>query len=77
MELIKEGLFLMLIGMGSVFAFLVVMLFAMNISSNVLDYINRYFPEQKEELKKNLKKQDNEAEIALAVLCATERMKEF
>lgn len=76
MELIEQGLFLMIIGMGSVFAFLSVMLFAMNISSKVLAYINKYFPEPKEELNKKTKKTDNDAEIAIAIACAAARMKE-
>lgn len=76
MELIHQGLFLMAAGMGSVFTFLIVMLIAMNICSKVLAYINKYFPEQKEETKKKLQKNNNEAEIAIAVACAAKRMKE-
>ena len=74
MELINQGLFLMVIGMGSVFAFLTVMLFAMNICSKLLAVLNKYFPEEKEEHKKKIQKTDNEAEIAIAIACAAQRM---
>ena len=76
MELINQGLFLMVIGMGSVFAFLTVMLFAMNICSKLIAVLNKYFPEEKEEPKKKNQKNDNEAEIAIAIACAAQKMRQ-
>ena len=76
MELINQGLFLMIIRMGSVFAFLIVMLFAMNICSKLIMILNKYFPEEKEEPKKKIQKTDNEAEIAIAIACAAQKTRQ-
>ena len=79
LELLKEGSLIMIIGMGTVFFFLVIMIFAMEISSKVLKFINKFMPEEVEEVKsKNTKKQaqDNDAEIALAIACALERSRQ-
>lgn len=73
MDLIQQGLFLMVIGMGTVFSFLIIMLFAMNISSKLLCILNRYFPEEKEEPKNKTNKNNNDDEIALAIACAIKR----
>ena len=79
LELLKEGSLIMIIGMGTVFFFLVIMIFAMEISSKVLKFINKFMPEEVEEVKsKNTKKQaqDNDAEIALVIACALERSRQ-
>ena len=79
LELLKEGSLIMIIGMGTVFFFLVIMIFAMEISSKVLKFINKFMPEEVEEVKsKHTKKQaqDNDAEIALAIACALERSRQ-
>lgn len=79
LELLKEGSLIMIIGMGTVFFFLVIMIFAMEISSKVLKFINKFMPEEVEEVKsKNTKKQaqDNDTEIALAIACALERSRQ-
>lgn len=70
-ELLKEGTLIMVIGMGTVFFFLVVMIFAMELNTKVLAFINKFMPEEFEETapKKNVKK-DDDAEIALAIACA-------
>ena len=71
MEALKEGFFIMVIGMGTVFMFLTIMVYAMNISKKILDIVNKYFPEAElPELKKKRDKTDNDAEIALAIAAA-------
>ena len=67
-SLLKEGLFVMTIGMGTVFIFLTVMILVMNLNSIFMQkVINKYFPE---ELPVEKKSQNNDEEIALAVACA-------
>ena len=76
LELLKEGSLVMVIGMGTVFFFLVVMIYAMEISAKVLKFINKFMPEEVEVVKSSANKkqaQDNDAEIALAIACALER----
>lgn len=71
MTLLKEGAFIMAIGMGTVFFFLVIMIFAMNINKKVLNFIGKYFPEEVPEVKTTKKKTDSKGdEIALAIACA-------
>ncbi len=43
-ELLKEGFLLMIIGMGFVFFFLSIMIYVMNISGKVINFIGKYFP---------------------------------
>lgn len=69
--LIKEGLIVMIIGMGTVFIFLTIMIFAMNINKFVLKFIGKYFPEEIPEVKSVKKKaESSDDEIALAIACA-------
>lgn len=72
LALLKEGAFIMVIGMGTVFVFLTIMIFAMNISSVVLNYIGKFFPEEVVEDKSSQKKKapSSDDEIALAIACA-------
>lgn len=71
MTLLKEGAVVMAIGMGTVFLFLCIMIFAMNINEIILKFLSKYFPEEVEEVK-NVKKttSSNDEEIALAIACA-------
>ncbi len=73
METLNVGFTLMIIGMSTVFVFLIIMIFAMNLSAKVISIINKYFPEDISETKKTSKIQkntNNDAEIALAIACA-------
>ena len=71
MEALKEGFFIMVIGMGTVFMFLTIMVYAMNICKKILDIVNKYFPEEGvnngANCKNSKKKCNNDAEIALAI----------
>ena len=72
--LLIEGAIVMVIGMGTVFFFLVIMIGAMNINEKVLKFIGKYFPEEVPEVKTQKKKvESNDDEIALAIACAINR----
>ena len=74
MTLLKEGIIIMVIGMGTVFFFLTIMIVAMNINEVVLKFIGKFFPEEVPELKTTKKKvESNDDEVALAIACAISR----
>lgn len=69
-ELIKSGCMLMLLGMGTVFFFLTIMIFCMQISSKVLAIINKYFPEEiidNKTVKNKTSKINEEIAVAIAI----------
>ncbi len=72
MENLNIGISLLIIGMSTVFIFLAIMIFAMNITAKIISTINKYFPEAIPEEEKNTqkKKQDDTSEIALAIAVA-------
>lgn len=71
LTLFKESFFVMVIGMGTVFVFLSIMIFAMEINSKLLKFIGKYFPEEIPETKPVKRKANsNDEEIALAIACA-------
>lgn len=71
MENLNVGITLMLIGMTVVFVFLGIMIVATNITTKIVCFINKYFPEPMlEEKNTKKKKQDDESEIALAIAVA-------
>ena len=75
--LLKDGIFVMIIGMGTVFIFLSIMIVAMNLNGKILKIVNKYFPEEipvEKSNKKTAKKDD--AEIAVAIACAIARSKQ-
>ena len=71
MENLNIGITLMVIGMAAVFVFLGIMIFAMDITAKIVGIINKHFPEviPEEKMLRNIK-QDNGAEIALAIAIA-------
>ena len=78
LTLLKDGVFVMTIGMGKVFVFLTIMIWAMQINSKVLKIVNKYFPEEipvEKSNKKTAKKDD--AEIAVAIACAIAHSKQI
>lgn len=69
--LLKEGFIVMVIGMGTVFFFLTIMIYAMKLNDIVLGFIGKYFPEEVPEVKTSKKKgTTSDDEIALAIACA-------
>ena len=72
LTLIKEGLVVMAMGMGTVFVFLVIMIGTMNLTAAIMPILNKFMPEEIEQPTSEAKKQvkDNDSEIALAIACA-------
>jgi len=46
MEILKQGLELLVIGMGMTFSFLITLLIVMKVLAAAVKVINKYFPEQ-------------------------------
>lgn len=71
-EILMEGLSVMCIGMGTVLVFLCILIFAMNIMSAVVAYLNKIFPEVAAEPAgaKAKKTSSNDEEIAAAIVAA-------
>ena len=69
LELLNTGLLITLIGMGVVFSFLVILVFAMSIMSSVVRKLNEIFPEQVASLAPApaKKSSSNDEEIAIAI----------
>ena len=75
-ELLKDGALIMIIGMGTVYFFLTVMIFVMEFNTKILKFVNRFMPEEIEvapTANKRAVKASDDAEIALAVACALKR----
>ncbi len=72
LTLVKEGLVVMVIGMGTVFIFLAIMIWVMNLTSFILKFVNKYFPEEIPQFKTVNKKKssNNDEEIAIAIAAA-------
>ena len=74
MNNLENGLALLLIGMGTVLAFLTLLIFAMMIMSKVVGWLNKIFPEAVEEVKTAAKKVasnvDEAIEVAIAAIMA-------
>ena len=70
MNNLENGLALMLIGMGTVLAFLTLLIIAMNIMSKVVGWLNKIFPEAVEEVKSTAKKVASNVDEAIAVTIA-------
>ena len=70
-ELWIQGGTTMAVGMGIVFSFLVVLVFAMLIMSNVVGWLNKVFPVATPEVKQTKKATSDDTEIAIAIALAT------
>lgn len=75
LTLFKEGFVVMIIGMGTVFIFLTIMIWVMNLNSHILKIVNKYFPEEIPQPKTANKKKssNNDEEIALAIAAAVHK----
>ena len=71
-EKLEAGCYLLVIGMGTVFIFLTIMIYVMKLSSTIISIVNKYWPEEipAEKAQTKNKSTDNGTEIALAIACA-------
>lgn len=73
MTLLNEGIIVTLLGMGTVFFFLTLMIYAMDLTEKVLQFVGKYFPEElpvaATSSNKN-KQEKSDEEIAVAIACA-------
>ena len=70
---LELGLTVMCIGFSTVFVFLIIMIIAMNIQTVIINYLNKVFPVAPaagSSAPKAIKSSDD-AEIAIAIACAT------
>ena len=66
--MLKVGLTLLAMGMGTVFSFLIILIFTMIITYKVLRVVNKFFPEVVVEAAPAKKPQtSDDAEIAIAI----------
>ncbi len=71
LALMQDGIAIMLIGMGVVFAFLTIMVIVMDINAVLIKKLNKYFPEEVPQQTKSKKTQKDEDEkVALAIALA-------
>ncbi len=66
-ELWAQGGITMIIGMGIVFSFLTILVFAMLIMTKCISFINKFCPEATVEPKKTVTSDDSEIAAAIAV----------
>ena len=67
---LSNGIVLLGMGMGFVLCFLTILIFAMFILKNVVQYLNKLFPEAVEEVKTTVKKTAANVDEAIAVAIA-------
>ncbi len=77
LSLLKDGMVIMTLGMGFVFLFLVIMVYAMDLMAAVIKKINNIFPEVIPDENKYSKKakttSDNDVALAIALAFAKSR----
>ncbi len=72
-ELWTTGLTTMVVGMGVVFSFLVILIFAIMIATRVIRVVDKLCPVAVEEVKTPKKISQDESEIALAIALAVQK----
>ena len=68
--MLNEGIVLMSVGMGTVFSFLVILLFAVLIMGNIVSYLNKLFPEQIKKTSEKIQNVCDDTAIAIAIAAA-------
>lgn len=70
---LEEGMILLGIGMGVVFAFLCIMVFVMNGMSILVKWLNKIFPEEVEVVEKKVARKNVAEDEAIAIAIAVAR----
>ncbi len=70
LEILENGLVVMLTGMGFVLVFLIILIGVMFVMSLIVKYLNKIFPEAVEEVKTTVKKAATNVDEAIAVAIA-------
>lgn len=70
MELLKQGLELLVIGMGMTFSFLITLLIVMKVLALAVKIINKYFPEPVAKVQTITKNSDDKIKKVLAIALA-------
>ena len=70
MEILKQGLELMVMGMGMVFSFLITLLIVMKVLAAVVKVLNKYFPEPVAKVQTITKNSDDKIKKVLAIALA-------
>ena len=71
--LLRDGLTVMVIGMGFVFLFLTITVYCINLTSFVLQKINKFFPEAVSKESKNTRQRNNNEEAIAVAIAAAKR----
>ena len=67
---LENGLVILGMGMGFVLCFLAILIFVMGILKQVVEYLNKMFPEAVEEVKTSVKKANANVDEAIAIAIA-------
>lgn len=66
--MLKEGLILMVVGMGTVYVFLIIMIYVMMVMEKLVIYLNKIMPEKVAETVKTVSnKKNGNQEVAVAI----------
>lgn len=68
--MITEGLIITIVGMSTVFVFLTILVFAMDIMSKIVIWINKFMPEEVKTAEPVRRNSNVEEEIAVAIAVA-------
>lgn len=68
--MITEGLIITIVGMSTVFIFLTILVFAMDIMSKIVIWINKFMPEEVKTVEPVRRNSNVEEEIAVAIAVA-------
>ncbi len=72
--MLQEGLMVTIVGMGTVFMFLTLLVFAMMIMAKIMVYVNKIMPEETQAPAVVRKENNNEDDIAVAIAVAKLKM---
>lgn len=71
--MIQEGLMVTIVGMGTVFMFLTLLVLAMVIMARVMVFVNKFMPEEVEQ-KVVVRRETNDDDVAVAIAVAKLKM---